>query len=458
MKKTLLFFNLFAFGFSATAARMNIENLNLKDMSVKALEYALANQKQAPDQYYLKGEWPTQIQSTMVPALVGVGTMFGQQEEASAFTTAAVINVLAQTYVENKELQKEYPLNQVPSAISNGVDTLGRYQQGATYNFYPARIAKGVEVRRPISMTLFPIWHGFTNIPNDSDTSSSVFSALIYNAQINGGKYRLSKEVIGEFTSYRDIGRNPQFYNRRNNLKDTGAFMTWLYDESNPKMPRNYFSSSTKGERIPFNRNDVDCIVNTNVLRMLALAGQKNTPGLGETCNMLNRLIEQDEHKDCGVYYPNTLNLSYAIAASEKAGVTCISDRSHELIINKIISMQQADGSWLNEGNIWQDPTLTTAFAMYSLLHFANPHEPRIHSALVYGAHSLLKSVRQKNGMVYWDADNFFTATAIARSLIMWRSKAYTNGIIAAVFLKMHKEFPTYKNINYLKLKMGDIQ
>ncbi|MBC7741267.1 MAG: hypothetical protein H7061_03660, partial [Bdellovibrionaceae bacterium] len=164
------------------------------------------------------------------------------------------------------------------------------------------------------------------------------------------------------------------------------------------------------------------------------------------------------EHKDCGVYYPNTFNLSFAIAAAEKAGVNCITEESHKLMVDKIISLQRADGSWINEGNIWNDPTLSTAFALYALLHFANPREDRIHNALVYGVHSLLKAARLTSDTIHWDADHYFTATAIARSLIMWRSKAYTNAIIAAVFLKMHKEFPHYTTQQYLKLQFGTAQ
>ncbi|MBC7420714.1 MAG: hypothetical protein H7328_08295 [Bdellovibrio sp.] len=452
LKKSFLLLNIIALTSTALAGKIPLESLSLKQLSYKAIEASLNNQIQAADENYFVGEWPTRIQSTLIPIMAGVGRPIGKNEEATGFTTAAVINILAQTYLENSDLKHEAPLSQIPASIQNGINSLTRYQQGSTFNFYPPRMNKGVEVRRPINMTLLPIWHGFTNVPNDSDTSSSVFSAKMYNAKINGDKYKISENSLTEFSKFRDVNRKAQFYNRFNNLKNSGGFLTWLHDENDPNMPRFYFASSSKGARIPFNRNDVDCVVNANILRMLALAGKPNQIGRTDACEMLNKAIANDEHKDCGIYYPNTLNLSYAIASSEKAGETCITEQSHKRIVDKILAMQLGDGSWTNEGNIWQDPTLTTAYAMASLLHYANPREDRVHTALVYGVHSLLKNARQKDTQIYWDADHYFTATAIARSLIMWESKAYTNAIVGEVLLKMSKEFPNYTTSQYLKL------
>ncbi len=456
MKTLLLFLSLISLTANSFAATADLSSLSLKEVSYKALHFALSTQVTKTDSYYLSGEFPTRIESTLVPILAGVGKPIGQNHEATGFTTAAVVNILAQTYLDHPELKNEAPLNQIPGALASAAHTFKRYEQGAAFNFYPARMNKGVWVRRPVNMTLLPIWHGFTNVPNDADTSSAVLTAKIYNARINQIEYSIPRASLLEFSKYRDLSRNPQFYNGRNQLVNSGAFMTWLYDEKNPDMPRFYFSSSAKGERIPFNVNDVDCVVNANILKMAALSGNANMPGREATCAMLNAQITNDKHKDCGIYYPNTLNLAYALASSEKAGESCITQNSHDLMIKKIIKMQTAEGAWFNEGNIWQDPTLTTAYALASLLQYANPRDPLVHQALVYGVHYLLKNARQKDGIIYWDADNFFTATAIARSLIMWISEAYTNAIIADVFLKMAKEFPEYSVTEYINLNVSE--
>ncbi len=441
-------------------ARVKIDDLSLKDISAKTLDYVLNNQKQETSDIYLKGEWPTQIQSTLVPALVGVGRLFGKNEEATAFTTAAVINNLSRLYLNNLELQNEAPFNRIPEAIQNGINTFDRYRDGETYNFYPSRISNGVSVRRPINMSLAKIWHGFTNIPNDSDTTSAVLTSLFYNSQINQSDFKISTEALETMSKFVDNDRNPMFYNRSVGQKRTGAFMTWLMDEKDPAMPRGYFSKPEKGVRIPFNKNDVDCVVNANILSLLAMTESKNVAGQNEACGLLNNIIQKDQHAKCGIYYPNTFNLSYAVSVAAKSGLQCITEDSYSKMIKKILSSQTAEGSWTNIDNIWEDPTISTAFALYSLLNLPHNDSPeldrQIYSSLVYGTHYLLKTITEKNGLLYWSPDNFFTATAIARSLVMWRSKAYTNSIISAVLLSMHKKYPQFKAQNYLSLNFGE--
>lgn len=431
-----------------------LQGMSLDQIADKALLSALETQIKIADQNYLVGEFPTQIQSTLVPALVGVGKAFGKNQEATAFTTASVINMLSETYLENKDLVNSFEsLRLIPNAIKNGVGSFERYAEGSTFNFYPPHFEDGQKMRRPIDMTLFPIWHGFTNIPNDADTTSAVLASLAYNSKINKVSYKVSAEALDQMSLYRDIGRNPQYYNRIYKRKNTGAFMTWLYHEKNPEMPQFYFASAKKGERIPFNKNDVDCVVNANVLKLAALEKKTSMVGVKESCAMLNEMIKEDEHASCGIYYPNTFNLSFAMASAEKAGDKCLTDDSKKLLVNKILSLQDGyNGFWLNDKNVWEDKVLSTAFALSALLEFADPYDERVYPALVYGTHFLLSEIQYKKDPIKWPADHFFTATAIARSLIMWQSEAYTNVIISQVLFKMHRLFPQFKAENYLKI------
>lgn len=435
---------------SQAFAKTDIKKLSIKEISYKALEYALSTQVQVDGKYYIKGEFPTQIESSLVPVLVGVGKPIVKDQEATPFTTASVVNILSQIYLDNSELKNEGPLSQIPAAISSAVKTFSRYETDSTFNFYPSLKVGDKTVHRPIDMTLLPIWHGFTNIPNDADSSSVALAALVFNSKINNVAYEVPQQALDTLSKYRDNQRKPMFYNKREDVKNTGAFMTWLFDENSPDMPHFWFAKSTKGTRIPFNRNDVDCIVNGNVLKMLSLAKRTDVAGHEQACSLLNEMISEDAHATCGVYYPNTLNLSFTAATIEKAGESCITESSQSKIVQKIISLQTEDGSWVNEGNTWADPTLSTAFAMYSLLHFADLKEQKVQSALIFGTHYLLANVKEKDGQLYWPADHYFTATAIARSLIMWSSKAYTNAIIASVLLEMNKKFPSYKVENYM--------
>lgn len=431
-----------------------LEGKTLTQIADQALSYALATQIMTPDQNYVAGEFPTEIQSTLAPVIVGVGKLFGQDQEASAFTTASVINVLAQTYLNHKDLAASHPsLQNIPQAIRSGVTSFARYSVGPVFNFYPPHYENGQLMRRPIDMKLSPIWFGFTNIPNDADTSSVALSAQIFDAQISGKKYSLDPAALAQFSRNRDVNRSPQFYNRKQNRSNTGAFMTWLYDENNPDMPRFLFASAKKGERIPFNKNDVDCVVNANVMKLTALSKTENLEGYKESCSMINDMIQKDEHAYCGVYYPNTYNLSFAMASAEKAGDHCLDETSKKMLINKILSLQDGfSGAWSNDKNIWEDKTLSTAFAMQALLQFGDPYEYRVYVALLYGTHFLLSDIQYKKGPIAWPSDNFFTAGAIARSLVMWRSEAYTNAIISDLLFKMHKLFPQFSADNYLKI------
>lgn len=442
---------------SRPVGRAGINELSLKDVGLRTLNYVLDEQK-AGDQgkIYLKGEWPTQIQSAPVLVLAGAGKLIGKDEEATAFTTAFVANNLSRMFLDNWESRYEYPFTRIPQAVQNAVNTYERYREGPTYNFFPPLISNGVKVRRPVDMTIAGIYNGFLNIPNDADTTAVVLASLVYNARINKASFQVPQEALDTISRFVDSDRNPMFYNRFLGLKRTGAFMTWLMDENDPAMPRKYFSKPEAGGRIPFNKNDVDCVVNANVLTLLSLVRRSDLPGQADACAMLNNIIQKDLHAKCGIYYPNTFNLSYSLALARKEGLQCITKDSAGKVIAKILASQNANGSWLNSDNIWQDPVITTSFALYALLNLPpeDNGEPdqRIYASLVYGVHYLLQNAIQKDKYVFWRPDNFFTAVAAARGQMMWSSKAYTNSIIAAVLLEMHKRYPQYKVENYVKL------
>ncbi len=145
------------------------------------------------------------------------------------------------------------------------------------------------------------------------------------------------------------------------------------------------------------------------------------------------------------------VNLSYALAANRAAGSQCLKKENETVLVKKLIGEQTANGNWVN-ANIWQDHTLSTVFAVTALLEMGDLNDRLISQSIFYGVHYLMKTARLKNQFVNWPEDNFFTATAIARSLIMWRSKAYTNASIAAILLKVHSLWPQYKVKNYTSL------
>lgn len=424
----------------------------LQKLARTSLQVALDEQIMAPDSYYWKGEFPTRIQSTLVPIMVGVGKAFGSDQEASAFTTASVVNQLASIYLKNPDLQSTSEFQEIPRTIHRAVNTFDRYQEGRLYNFYPSRHWKGKKVHQPIAMSLWPLWKGFTNIPQDADTTSTVYTALAYNQILRGDDPQLPSAVLSSFEKFRDLNREPHYYNQGEKQVNTGAYLTWQMDENDPQMPRFYFAQPDKGTRIPFNRNDVDCIVNLNVLRMLAVY-KTSAPGQTSACQILRDIVHHQKASSCGIYYPNTFNLSYSLAHLSEDQGRCLPSNEIQDHVEFILKGQMSDGSWDNDRNIWKDPVQTTAFAMAGLLQFGDITDRRVRSSLAYGAAFLLRSARlDHHGRHYWPGEVFFTATALARSLVVWKSTAYTTATVTDVLLGVSKAIPDMDVEDYLKL------
>ena len=418
----------------------------LSEVAESNLRFIANEQKTNGDGIYEAYEWPTHIYSSLLPALLGVGSLIGHDEEATAFTTASVMNQLATLYIENPEEHEKPEFRAIPGLLAKGAGSFARYRVGDVYNFYPPRFSQGVLVHQPADMKLLDLWKGLTNIPPDADTSSSVFTALTYTALLNGQTYSLPDEALAEFSLYRDTARQAHFYNRHEHQVETGAFMTWLANENDPKMPHSYFDPPEKGARIPFRRNDVDCIVNLNVLRMLTLQKKSMIDGHQQACDFINRVVEQNQMATCGIYYPNTFNLAFSAAQTEAVGETCLARSTKSELVEEILKLQSADGGWDNDHNIWNDRVQSTAFAMLALFRFADLNEVRVQGSLRFATIYLIRELkRSPEGSYFWPGEVLFTATAIARSLVVWKSHSFTTALGAQALLKMQRHFPDYK-------------
>ena len=128
--------------------------------------------------------------------------------------------------------------------------------------------------------------------------------------------YRVAPDAVTVFADFRDLQRKPHTYNALHHYEQTGAFMTWLWDETRPETPRSLFARPDKGVRIPFKMNDVDCVVNANVLKLLSTTQQTSTPGYQDSCNYLNAIVEKKGYYSCGMYYPSQWVLPYVLATA----------------------------------------------------------------------------------------------------------------------------------------------
>ncbi len=417
---------------------------NIPALVASNVQYVANDQKHADDFIYEVGEWPTHIYSTPMTVAFGIGKMITYNQEATAFTTASVMIQLATLYLENPEYQNEF--RAIPQLLEKAVPSLLRYRDKDLYNFYPPQMKNGVMVRQPTDMRLIQLWRGLANIPPDADTSSTVFSALSYNAILHGQKFQMSEDSLTEFAKFRDINRRPHFYNRKQHQINTGAFLTWLLDENDRQMPRAIFAPVEAGERIPFRINDIDCVVNLNVLRMLNLQKATKLEGHDEACAFINDVVKKNQMASCGIYYPNTFNLGFSAAQVQAIGETCLQESRKSELVEKILKMQSEDGAWDNDRNFWNDRIQSTAFAMITLFEFGDLKDQRIEASLRFATIYLLGQVRRSpEGFFYWPEEVFFTATALVRSLIVWKSNSYTTLIAAEALMKMHRYYPEFE-------------
>lgn len=411
---------------------------SLQKIAQSSLRFIAKNQVKSADGVYVPGEWRAQIHSSLIPILVGVGNPFGTDEEPSAFTTGSIMNQLAMIYRDHPEFKE------IPPMIKKAAPSLERFREGYLYNFYPPRMWRGVRVHQASTMKLWPIWKGFTNIPEDADTSSVTYTAKVLTAQLSGENYTVPAAVYQSLSRFRDIKRQPHSFNEEQHLINTGAFLTWQYDENDPRMPTFYFAEPEEGKRIPFNRNDIDCIVNFNVLRMLATTHKSDIKGRDKACGMLGYIVLSEDYAKCGMYYPQTYNFHYSASLADEAGEKCMRPYADRMV-EYILRTQTSDGGWYNFGNDHvHDSTHATAFAMHALAQFGDAKDARVRSALARGSRFLInRMVSTPDGLYYWEGEVFFTATALARALVDWKSDVFTTTSVLAALLKADRVLAT---------------
>lgn len=418
----------------------------LETLAQSGLRFIAKEQVKHTGSLYVQGEWPTWIESTLIPASVGVGKLFAREPEPSAFTTASVTNQLAQIYAQYPRFQ------QIPAMILKAQPSFERYREGALYNFYPPKMWKGVRVHQAAGMSLKPMWKGFTNIPQDADTTSTVYAARYYAHTLAGApNVRIPEEVLNSFALYRDLNRRSHYYNRMYGDVTTGAFLTWQYDENNPEMPRYYFAEPEEGVRIPFNRNDIDCVVNFNVLRVLALNKRTDIPGRKKACEWLNKISSENQYATCGIYYPNTYNFAHSASLLDKAGESCLRPQANHMV-KYIMRSRLSDGAWVNYRNSYEDRVHSTAYAMLALARFGDFKDQNVRLAMKMGANFLYRAKStSKEGDYYWKGEIFFTDTAIARALVNWRSHSFTTAVVIEALLEAHRKtgWQPYKALDH---------
>ncbi len=404
------------------------------------VNYIEKNQFTKNTPIYWQGEWQVEMKSYLLIALLGVGRLWGLPvEESTSFATASIANLISEAYLLNPEHTK------IPQILGRALPSIENYQAGSVYNYYNWVDYKGTKVRGPKDPRYVPEYiRGLTHISSDADTTSTVFMAKAYANQILNGQ-EMSALVVPQgaldtFSQFRDLNRTPHYYNYLDGYKNTGAFMTWFIDEKDPKVPRGVFDKPNKGARIPFNFNDVDCVVNANVLRVLSTTNNQNIPGYAESCHYLNRTILEEKQTQCGIYYPNSYGVMHAISNAYAAGSTCL-EQSKAKAVDFIARNQLENGSWANEPGIGNtDHIQSTALALNALMNYTQNDPLRYKDTVRYGVAYLLREMKRIDANTgYYKGEVFFAAVAQARNTVLWRSNAYTSALVLNTLAKADK-------------------
>lgn len=381
--------------------------------ALKHLELAQAQTRGV----YEPGQWPTDVTSILLPSLAGVGRWGKPYPEPTIFTTASIVIVLRQILAEAPRYRKW-----IEPMIQKAVKGYSPYSMPPFFNFYPLRQRKGVWVRGPRNFYLAPYFRGLANVPPDADTTSVTYLSL-------AGP--VPAPVFAAFSRFRDVDREPHFYNHDLGVTNTGAFLTWLMDEKDPNMPRK-LGHPELGPRIPFGTNDVDCIVNANVLNLMAARGNSSMKGFAESCELLQTAIDKGHYGVCGIYYPSDYLLPLRAAELSELGGRCLQSHHHRLLQYVLETQHPQQGSWTNAPPSRPDLVQSTALAVTTLMMLGDRNNPDHRARVQKGIQFLLNQRRQdRQGNIYWKGQVFFSAVAQARYSVVWRSSSYTTILVA---------------------------
>jgi hypothetical protein len=210
------------------------------------------------------------------------------------------------------------------------------------------------------------------NIPDDSDnTSMAVGFQLMYERWKGSGVVHCDLSPLDLIPMFRDVDR--KLTDRHNAVlgQNTGAFLTWLKEESQP-----VFSAPGKGI-IPLAVNNVDIVVNANVLFTLSLAGRVSVPGYREATGLLAKVVREGTWRKASLYYPEKLFLPYALTRAMRDG-GLDDPRLHGVMVDLLVWLLE-DQQALEErgprhagpfpGNGLGSTVMTTALRLIALLN-----------------------------------------------------------------------------------------
>lgn len=138
------------------------------------------------------------------------------------------------------------------------------------------------------------------NIPNDLDGSAQLCDWLLRSSHPDANRYCMAMVDLLSTDTYVDTpNRTQSVFDNKWKLPGSGAYLTW---------------ASTDSARIPYNANDVDCVVNLNILNgfnsvakyISQAAIDPVRKNIDQVCTVINRVVRTGSAKVCSPYYDDT--------------------------------------------------------------------------------------------------------------------------------------------------------
>jgi len=296
------------------------------------------------------------------------------------------------------------------------------------------------------------------NIPNDADdTSTAVSFQLMYNARFPGSDVRPDFAALEKISQFRDVDREREDGRDGWKGKGSGAYLTWMKDESQPVFDRPEIGV------IPLGVNNVDVVVNSNVLFAMALTGRKDLPGYQDCVNLILKAAEKHAWPEAGLYYPQNMIFPYTASRAYRDG----SAREPEMKaamqrIMRDLIVAQKDWGEKNPtrrgafpGGDDKSDHLASALAVTTLINIGRQNAAEVGLLKEYD-HAVLSGVQYLLNQAIWDKPknpetvgkfktpgdkcaNWLSGLFFAASfwdLAHWRSQAFTVAMVLEALTK----------------------
>ena len=178
---------------------------------------------------------------------------------------------------------------------------------------------------------------------------------------------------------------------------------------------------------IPYGVNDVDCVLNANVLGVLASMGVPPSPEMRKIADWLLSIIDYPKCQSCAVYYPTANTLGYAIVKAWRRG-SCLLEPAIPTLVDQLIKAQKSDGSWPDEmlGNGVQ----ASLHAVNSLLEIQLKSGRDLTEFIRPGMDFLLSKMNRIDNKIWLDGGIVFSAGSMFKTKHVWESDAYTTALL----------------------------